>query len=75
MSNKYHTGSYHIHLFDKHGTRKKTLDADSYISALKKGEKKIKKPPYASYSITRVLANSVDRAYPWSVRPEEILDD
>ena len=70
MSNKYTTGCYHLMLFDKHGTRADFRLRNSFVEARDEGEKLIKKPPYASYAVMRVLANSVDRAYPWSVKDE-----
>ena len=67
--NKYQTGVYHVHLFDRHGTRQKTLLVRKGLTvAIRKGEKKTRKPPFASYAITRVLVNSVDNSEPWGPR-------
>lgn len=63
--NKYETGSYHLHLFDRHGTKTKTMSHRSYIAASRAGEELTARPPYASYAVTRVIINSLDTAYPW----------
>ncbi len=68
MKNKYKTGDYTIILFDQHGTKQKTIYAQSCTQAMNKGEKKTKKPPYASYVVSRVIKNSLDNAYPWSAK-------
>ncbi len=66
MKNKYKTGIYHVHLFDKHGTKQKTLlEERGLIKAQERGKKKIQKPPYASYVVTRVITNSNDSSDPW----------
>jgi len=68
MNNKYKTGKYLILLFDQHGTKQKTVFADSYTEALKKGRKNTTKPPYASFIVIRVLHNSLDTFNPWGVK-------
>jgi hypothetical protein len=71
MTNKYQTGIYHIHLFDKHGTKQKTLlEKRNFVKAKKRGKKKCLKPPYASFVVTKVLFNSQDNNDPW--RPHEV---
>lgn len=64
--NKYKTGVYHLHLFDKHGTKRETRLLESFTAADLEGAAAVKQPPFASYSITRVLRNSLDEAYPWA---------
>ena len=67
--NKYKTGVYRVHLFDKHGTKQKTLLVrEGLTAAVRKAEKKTRTPPFASYAITRVLVNSIDNAEPWGPR-------
>lgn len=66
MKNKYRTGTYHIALYDKHGTKQKTIYSQSYTQAVDKGNKKCSKPPYASFTVVRVLYNSLDNANPWA---------
>lgn len=72
--NKYKTGKFHIHLFDRHGTRADTRMAESFIAAEQEGDELIKVPPYASYVITRVLKNTLDTAWPWDVKDHELLE-
>lgn len=67
MSNKYETGKFHLHLFDKHGTKLETVVKENITQAQAHGEERIKQPPAASYVVTRILFNSIDRAYPWDV--------
>lgn len=76
--NKYRTGQYHLHLFDKHGTKRETRVLSSYTAAKLEGVELIKEPPFASFAVTRVLHNSIDTAFPWDVDPTkyvEVLSD
>lgn len=67
MSNKHQTGKYSTLLFDKHGTLKETISGqENYRLADQKGRDQTKAPPYASYVVTRVITNSLDRSYPWA---------
>lgn len=71
---KYRTGHYLLLLFTKHGDKAQTIPHDNFLMAQAEGEDKIKNPPYASFVIIRVLHNSVDTHYPWTVRPEDVLE-
>jgi hypothetical protein len=73
--NKYQTGVYHLHLFDKHGSKQETRILHSLIAADKEGAVLIQKPPFASYAITRVLRNSIDEAYPWACSNPAVYDN
>jgi hypothetical protein len=74
MTNKYETGRFHLHLFDKHGTKLETLMKDNLTQAQADGEERIKAPPAASYVVTRILFNSIDRSYPWNVPPGQLVE-
>ena len=73
--NKYQTGSYHLHLFDKFGSLYETHYCENLTESKKIGEVAIASPPCASYAITRVLANSIDTAYPWDVPADYVPPD
>ncbi len=68
MKNKYKTGNYMVFLFDAHGTKQTSFNAINYTKAMEKGKDKTSKPPYASFVVTRVVHNSLDRADPWEHR-------
>lgn len=66
MSNKYSTGRYIIDVYDKYGTKQNTELADSLFKARTVGETLIKEPPYASFTVMRVVLNSLDGFNPWT---------
>jgi hypothetical protein len=68
--NKYKTGVYHLHLFDKHGSRADMRISNSFTAAQQDGDELIKNPPYASYVITRVMKNTLDNAWPWDIKED-----
>lgn len=72
---KYTTGQYILILFTKHGDKAQTIDHTNLMKARAEGEEKIKNPPYASFVVLRVITNSIDTAYPWDVRPEDLPTD
>lgn len=69
--NAYETGIYRVELFDKHGSKQHTEFAPNFVLAVARGRKVTAKPPYASFAVTRVLYNSIDKADPWSCRDHE----
>ncbi len=71
----YVRGEYHLHLFDRHLKKIKTIDHLAFMPARAEGEELILKPPYASYVVTRVITNSNDRQYPWTLSVTEEEDD
>lgn len=69
--NAYETGIYRIELFDKHGSKQHTEFAPNYVLAVAKGGILTEAPPFASFVVTRVLYNSIDKADPWSCKDHE----
>ena len=66
--NAYESGKYRVYLFDKHGTKQKTVFAETLTEAQALGHSMTAEPPYASFVVTRVLYNSLDSSNPWSTR-------
>lgn len=72
--NKHNTGSYLIYLYDKYGTKQETLSAASLTEAQTLGDRGISQPPYASYTVVRVIINTLDKAYPWSIQNGQLQE-
>lgn len=71
---KYETGSYHVLLFDRYGSKQHTqrgftglLVADAY------GQSRIQEEDMASYVVIRVLRNSLDHLGSYNVDEKDIL--
>lgn len=64
MSNKYHTGSYLVFLFDRYGTKTDSVAANSYTEGKEFGEANCGD---GSFVLVRTVYNSLD-GHPTAVR-------
>jgi hypothetical protein len=62
MTNKYSSGSYHIALFDRYGTKIDSVlvTQGGLLKAIEQGNERVSKGLCASFCVVRVLHNSLD---------------